>query len=265
MDYGFQGAADQGSMYQQAKPRNMRSDRASAKAFLTAVFVIVLVALIVTMLFLKLNPTLEKQDELPQVSSDQLVFTSPTDADQQAEVRSLTGYDWAVLLNTPLDDANAMLAVPYLTTLELEIAVAQHQLLNSSERYVSAETLQLLNNDSSLKGVMENLAAIEEAYYSLGLPSGTAHAERLRHLGRRLEVYGPPLGEVRDSETRLFVQEHLGFAVDTFNAWYALIRLKHDRLLHNIEKTKDKKSVLTVEDYLGKAAEGKRERLDFVK
>lgn len=236
------------------------ANRRSAKAFLAAAGIVVGVAIVVVALFVRFQPE-EKTIKLPSVEEAQLVFTSPADAEQQAEVRRLAGYDWAVLLNTQLDDKKAMLAVPYFATLELETAIAQHQLLNSSERYVSAAALQLLNNDSSLKGIMENLAVIEEAYYRLGLPSGAVHAGRLRHLARRLGAYGPPLGEIRDMETRLFVQERLGFAVDTFDAWYALIRLKHDKLLRNIEKTKDKKSVLTVEDYLGG---GKPEKPGFV-
>lgn len=224
--------------------------RQSPKPFLAAVFIVAAVAVVVAALFLRFHPQEEGQEELPEVSGEQLILTSPADSDQQVEVRRLIDYDWAVMLNTPLEDKNAVKAIPYLATLELETAVMQYKLLNVSERHVGSETLQMLEEGKGLRNILDNLAVLEEAYYRLGLPSGIIHAERLRHLSRRLEIYGPPIGEVQDSETRLFVQEHLGFAVGTYEAWYTLISIRYDSLIKNIEKTKDLKSVLTVEQYL---------------
>lgn len=228
----------------------------SAKAFLAAAGIVIGVAVVVAALFIIFQPE-EKTIKLPAVEEAQLVFTSPTDAEQQAIVRSLVGYDWAVLLNTPLDDKRAVLAVPYLASLELETAIAQHNLLDNSARYVGAGAVQLVKNDSGLRGILESLAAIEDEYYRLGLPSGVVHAERLRHLAKMLEVYGPPAGEIRDSETRQFAQDHLGFSVDSYEAWYTLISIRYGSLIKNIEKTKDKKSVLTVEEYLGEGSRRK--------
>jgi len=187
----------------------------------------------------------------PEISTEQLIFTSNIDADQQSQVKVLTDYNWAFVLNTSLQNPDAIRAVPHLATLELETAIDQYELLKNSERYVSAETLELLSSDDELTDIMENLAIIENAYYDLGLPAGIIHSKRFEHLANRLEIYGPPLGPINDIETRLFVGDHLGATIDTYEQWYALIRIKYFFLISDMEENKDKKSILTIEDYSG--------------
>ena len=222
-----------------------RDSKRKALVLLSFIFIIIVAGILVFTFYPKKDAA-----EVPEVSDEQLIFTSSIDAEQQDEIRKLTGYNWAVMLNTSLDEPDAIRAVPYLATLELETAIGQHELLENSERYVTSETLESLADGNELRDVMENLALLEEAYYKLGIPSGIVHAERFRHLAKRLGLYGPPKGPVYDLETRLFVQEHLGFSVNEYNKWYALIRLKYELLIADMEENKDKKSVLTVGEYL---------------
>ena len=227
-----------------AAPANYRASKGpNMKTLAFIVIFVILIALVSGIIFFKLQ---QKKESVPYelskkqaevVSKDELVFTSPADAEQQGQVRSLAGYDWAVLLNTPLEDLMAMKAVPYLATLDLETAIIQYELLNNSKLYVSNETLKLLSRTEWLGSVMENLAVIEDAYYELGLPSGNVYAERFRHMAERLRVYAPPIGAINDVETQVFVEEHLGLAVDSYDKWYALINIKYNSLVRSMEKS----------------------------
>ncbi|MBI2143635.1 hypothetical protein HYU17_00595 [Candidatus Woesearchaeota archaeon] len=238
--YGNQGAyqGTQGnypySQYSAGRPRNIR-------ALAVAAVVILAVAILVFAVFEFSKRS--ARPEIPALATEELVFTSPMDVEAQVDVRNLAGYDWAVMLAAPPDEGNAMRAVPYLMTLELETAIQQHELLNFSGKYVDGKTLQLLGSGKGLAGIMENLAVIEEAYYGLGLPSGAIHAERSRHLAKRLRVYGPPIGPINDFETRQFVQDHLGLAVDSYESWYVLLKARYDILVSELNETKDVKPV----------------------
>lgn len=225
-----------------ANPRaNQKQDSGVRGIRGLAIAAVVIIATAVLFITLLAFSQRGAKPELPTVGTDDLVFTSPIDTEQQVWVRRLADYDWAALLNAPLDEGNAMRAVPYLATLELETAIAQHELLNASEKYVDDKTLQLLSSKESLADIMENLAVIEDAYYVLGLPSGIVHAERFRHLAKRLRVYGPPIGAINDLETGQFIQEHLGLAVDSYEKWYILLKAKYGGLVKEMEETKDVK------------------------
>ena len=195
----------------------------------------------------------EERIEQPIVLPEQLVVTSPKDIADQSDVARLVNYDWTAIMKADLDDKDALKAVPYLITLELESTLDQHDLLRRSQKYVGEDTLNQLSDSDDLKTQMENLAIIEEAFYDLGLPSGLVHAERYRHLAQRLAIYYPPIGPIPDIETTSFVEEHLGYSVSTFQQWYIFIKIRHDSLVSELEQAKGKTSI-TKEEYLRKDA-----------
>lgn len=210
------------------------SSRRRIASFLVAAFIIVTLAAVVAAAFAKFGA---KSGEMHEISQDQeeLIIISQSDAEDQARVRAITGYDWAVILNSPMDDDGmAMRAVPYLASLELETAVLQAELLNASGIFVDEKILGELPPGETLENAVTGMVGLEEAFYGLGLPSGAAHAARLKHLELRLNKYGPPKGPIYDDETKLFAQEHLGMAVDSYEQWYARIGAKYNLMVHEM-------------------------------
>lgn len=166
-----------------------------------------------------------------------LSFVSSTDSDIQAEIQSITSYNWSSFSNTDISDDTKLTAMLLLAS-EVSVIDKQFEFLNETVGISTEEWSELglirINvsyvTKSDLLDLISNLKNLQQFYFSKGFSTSDIRVNRLDYLYTYFEANDLPYGEM-PLDAQFLVGDLLGVSTETYEQTIALMIVKYDIIL----------------------------------